>query len=145
MPPGEGPPVRPVLAVGALVVRDGAVLLIQRGQDPARRRWTLPGGRLERGERLVDGVARELREETDLEAVDVGPLLEVVERITDEHHFVIMDYRVDVDPGAEAVAGSDAAGVAWVRPEDLGSVPTTAGLRAFLGRHGVGQGGGPFP
>lgn len=137
MAPGEGFPPRPVLAVGAVVAHDGAVLLIRRGNEPARGRWTLPGGRVERGERLADAVARELREETGLDAVAVGPLLEVVERVTDAHHFVILDYSVTVAPEGVAVAGSDAADVAWVRGEDLARLPTTSGLTAFLDRHGV--------
>ena len=71
---------RPVVAVGAVAVNDGAILLIRRGRPPAEGRWSLPGGRVEWGEPLTDALRREVEEETALR-VEVGRLAGVVERI----------------------------------------------------------------
>jgi len=73
-------PKRPVPAVGAIVFRDGAVLLVKRGAEPNRGRWSLPGGSLEIGETVEAGVVRETREET---GVDVQPL-----RVLDVRNFI---------------------------------------------------------
>jgi len=59
-------PARPVPAVGAIVFRDGAVLLVKRGQEPNRGRWSVPGGTLEAGETVEQGAARETLEETGI-------------------------------------------------------------------------------
>ena len=60
---------RPELCVGAIAVEGGRLLLIRRGRGPAQGRWSVPGGRLERGETLAEAVVREVAEETGLEAV----------------------------------------------------------------------------
>src|SRR5215203_458249 len=83
---------QPRIAVGAIVLdAQGRVLLVERGKPPGVGLWTVPGGRLERGETLVQAVAREVREETGL-SVEVGTLACVVERMGDSFHFVILDY-----------------------------------------------------
>ena len=121
----------PVVAVGAFVFDGDRVLLVERGAPPAVGRWTIPGGKVERGERLVDAVCREVREETGL-AVTCGPLVDIVERIDDAHHFVIVDY---VAYGAgDPIAGSDARAARWVAPDELDRLPLTDGLRPVLDR-----------
>ncbi len=105
---------KPEVCVGAVVCRGDEILLIQRGNAPQKGRWSLPGGRVETGERLVDAVAREVLEETGIEIV-VGEFLEAVERISGEFHFVILDYlATPVDPLAEPRAATDAADALWV-------------------------------
>src|SRR6187551_3104500 len=82
----------PIVAVGAFIFdREGRVLLVERGKDPGKGLWTVPGGRLEPRETLAQAVAREVREETGL-IVEVGALACVVERMGDDFHFVILDY-----------------------------------------------------
>lgn len=127
---------RPVVAVGA-VVRDraGRLLVIQRGQPPMQGRWTLPGGRLERGETIAAAVAREVAEETGL-TVDVGPLVGVHEIVTADHHLVILDHEAWVTAG-EPDAASDAADVAWMGRAELEAAGPTDGLIGFLDRYGV--------
>ena len=115
-------PATPVVGVGAVVVRDDRAVVIRRRHDPHKGQWSLPGGRLELGESLVEAVRRELQEETGLD-VQVGPVLEVfewIERATDgiRHHFVIVDYLCTCR-GGTLCAGDDAADAAWVREDDL--------------------------
>lgn len=116
-------PERPVVGVGAVVLRDGAVLLVERAQEPLAGQWTLPGGAVELGETLEEAVVRELREETGM-TVRVLELVEAFDRITrdDEsrarYHYVLLDYLCE-PVGGELRAGSDARAAAWVRPEEF--------------------------
>ncbi|MGE5184698.1 MAG: NUDIX hydrolase [Acidobacteriota bacterium] len=126
----------PVVAVGAFVFDpQGRVLLVERGKPPGVGLWTVPGGRLERGETLAQAVAREVREETGLIA-EVGPLVCVAERIADDYHFVILDYlaRPISKTGGTPIAGSDARAARYVEDRELYTLPLTEGLVDFLQR-----------
>ena len=123
------------MAVGAVVVRDGRLLLVRRGRGVAAGSWSLPGGRVEGGERLEDALLRELREETGLRGRATG-LCGIAEREFGEEHFVILDYWVE-SPDGEATAGDDAADVRWLRASDLEELDLVDGLLGFLREHGV--------
>lgn len=123
--------IRPELAVGAVACRDDALLVVRRGHGPAAGEWSVPGGRVEWGEPLSIAVLRELREETGLEAM-CGPLLGWVESITDDHHFVILDFEVTIIDRNEPVAGDDAAEVLWVPIADVTELNLVDGLAEFL-------------
>jgi mutator protein MutT len=116
-------PGAPVVGVGGVVIRDGRALLIKRGSAPLKDQWSIPGGTLELGESIQEGVRRELLEETGIE-VRVGELIEVFDRIFRDdagkiqYHFVIVDYLCEAISG-EARAASDVTDVAWVNEEDL--------------------------
>lgn len=133
----EAVPERAEVAVGAIVVVDDRLLLIRRGRGVAVGSWSLPGGLVEAGELLAEAVVRELAEETGLEGV-CGPLVGVVERFVEGHHYVILDHRVTLlDPDAEPRAGDDAAEVAWVPLHEVAERPLVDGLAEFLHDHGV--------
>jgi 8-oxo-dGTP diphosphatase len=127
---------RAELCVGAVAVDDDHILLIRRGRGPAQGFWSVPGGRVEWGETLAEAVVRELHEETGLEGV-CDALLGWVERISDSHHFVILDFRVTIVTAVEPVAGSDAAEAAWVPLSQVMELSLTEGLAEFLGDHGI--------
>ena len=126
----------PELCVGAVVVRDSSILLIRRGNPPGEGLWSVPGGRVQRGESLAEAVRRELQEETGLDG-EVGEAVGWTELIGRRRHFVIVDYRVSVAPDATPVAGSDAADAAWVAFDDLGEWDLVDGLLQFLADHRI--------
>ena len=106
--PAAGPSVkRPRVSVGIVVWRGDEVLLIKRGRAPYKAMWSIPGGSVELGERLQAAALRELSEETGVHAEIVG-LIDVFESITDEGHYVMIDYAARWTHG-EPVAGDDAA------------------------------------
>jgi 8-oxo-dGTP diphosphatase len=117
-------PQTPLVGVGAVVVLEGRVLLVCRGSEPLKGHWTLPGGVLEVGETLVEGVVREVREETGL-LVEPLELVEILDRIYREagrirYHYVIADYLCRVT-GGELRAASDADAVRWVERAEWNS------------------------
>ena len=115
-------PDRPVVGVGAVLVKDGKALIVKRAHEPRKGEWSLPGGRVELGESLIDAVRREIREETGLE-IDVGPVVEIFDRVHRHegrvrYHFVIVDYLCAC-LGGTLQAGDDAEDVAWVTDDEL--------------------------
>jgi 8-oxo-dGTP diphosphatase len=126
----------PQLCVGAIVVLDGRLLLVQRANDPGAGEWSVPGGRVEPGELLAEAVVRELAEETGLEGV-CGELVGVVERFGDDHHFVILDFSVTVLSDEQPVAAADALDARWVPLEEVAEWMLVDGLAEFLHEHGI--------
>ena len=123
MPERREYPERPIIGVGGVVISDGRVLLVRRGGPPLQGQWSIPGGILEVGETLIEGVQRELSEETGID-VRVRTLIEVFERIDRDpsgkaqYHFVVLDYLCEAVRGI-ARAGSDVSEVAWAPPSEL--------------------------
>ena len=125
-------PERPLVGVGGVVIDNGRALLIRRASEPLRGEWSIPGGMLELGETLEQGVARELLEETGLQ-IRVLELIEVFERIVyapnggsagddgperPRFHYVIADYLCERVSGEHAAA-SDVTDVVFANEEDL--------------------------
>ncbi|MGB9705536.1 MAG: NUDIX hydrolase [Pyrobaculum sp.] len=109
---------RPAVAVAAVAVKNGEVVLVKRKYPPNPGKWSLPGGRVELGERLEEAVLRELREETGLTG-RVVKFLQPVEYIEREgprvnYHFIILVYLVEVEGDASPTASDDAEDVAVV-------------------------------
>ena len=118
-------PEQPVVGVGAVVFRRDEVLLVRRGQEPARDAWSLPGGLVELGETLEEALRRELQEETGLTAKVLG-ISAVLERIYRDpdggipYHYVLVDFLCDYEAG-ELKAGSDITAARFVPLTDLES------------------------
>lgn len=127
---------RPEVCVGAVVVRDDRLLLIRRARAPGRGLWSLPGGRVERGETLAEAVVRELHEETGIDGV-CGTLIGWVERIDEDHHFVILDFTVVVLDDIDPVAGDDAMEAAWVPLPEVAELDLVDGLAEFLAEEDI--------
>jgi len=131
-------PSRPFLGVGALIFEDGNILLVERGKEPLKGYWSIPGGIVETGEKLEEAVRREVTEETGLE---VHPYLmfEIYERVIPdaagkpEYHYVLLDYLCRRIAGTPAAA-SDVSRVAWVAQSNLRDYRLTEGTLGVIER-----------
>lgn len=126
----------PIVGVGAVVVDHDRLLLVRRGRAPQMGVWSIPGGKVEHGELLMEAVVRELREETGLEGV-CGPLLGWGERIDEEGHYVLLDFEVTLVGSDQPVAGDDATDAVWVDLHDVADLHLVEGLAEFLHDHGI--------
>lgn len=131
-------PDRPVVGVGAVIVREGKALIVRRAHEPRKGEWSLPGGMLDLGESLEDAVRREVKEETGLD-VELGPIIETFDRVHRDadgrirYHFVIIDY-VCWPLGGQASAGSDAEAIAWVAADEIDGYKVNEHAAAVLRR-----------
>jgi 8-oxo-dGTP diphosphatase len=144
-------PELPIVGVGGVIITEERVLLARRGSEPMRGEWSIPGGVLEAGESLAEGVMRELREETGL-IVRVLDLIEALDRIFPEpperppqavrtegahprprYHFVILDYLCEIIEG-EPHAGGDITDLALVREEELSRYALTPAVIRVVGK-----------
>lgn len=131
MPDNRRYPQRPILGVGALIFQRDKILLVERGHEPLKGYWSLPGGVLETGETLAEGVCREVREETGLDVEPLG-VLEIFERIirdasgAPEYHYVLVDYVCRV-LGGKLRAADDVSRVEWVPHRLLATYKITEG------------------
>ena len=121
-----------------MIIEGDRILLVERGGEPLRGYWSLPGGLVETGELLEDAVRREVREETGLE-IQIVELIQVFERIMRdeagraEYHFVLMDYLCRPAGGAPCAA-DDASRVEWIRESDLVWLKITEGTPEVIAR-----------
>jgi len=125
-------PDRPLLGVGAVIVRNEQVLVVRRSHPPLQGQWSVPGGLVETGETTREALIREIREETSL-IVEPLDLVEVFERILRDgdsrvqYHFVVIDYLCRIVSG-EACPGTDVSEIRWVpleKLQELGITPET--------------------
>ena len=138
MSDGRKYPERPYVGVGAVIVHEGRVVLVKRRYEPLAGKWSIPGGAVEIGETLEACVAREMLEETGFE-VEVGPVVEVLDRITHDdssrvlYHFVLVDYLC-WPIGGELRAGTDVAEAVLVDPSELGEYELTEKAMSVIER-----------
>lgn len=129
-------PVCPLIGVGALIQRGDEIVVVKRENEPAKGLWSIPGGLLELGERVYDGVKREVKEETGLD-VEINRLLDVIDNIVYDddgkicYHYVLIDYLCSSSHG-DLKAATDVKEAQWVKLKDLNHLPTTKTLKRLL-------------
>lgn len=135
-------PTFPIPSVGAVILKDDQILLIQRGQAPAKGKWTLPGGVVELGESPEEALIREVKEECNLRITVIGVIDVVNKVIRDDHktikyHYVIIDYlaRCQPDESLSQVSsqpGTDVLDVRWVPLQEVTQYDLTEGLLRII-------------
>ena len=136
---GREYPTRPLVGTGALIHKDGELLLVRRGAHPGFGKWSIPGGLVELGENVQDAMMREVKEEVgfDVEAVK---LMDVFDSITKDekgrvqYHFVVVNFLARVAGGSLDTA-SDILEAKWVPFEDVEKHDLTNLFRAFFEKH----------
>jgi mutator protein MutT len=129
-------PDQPAIGIGIVIVKNQRIVLIKRGNEPAKGKWTIPGGLVELGESNETAVIREAKEETCLD-VENPRLIDVVSQVELDaegkikYHYVIVDYLVQVSCGNIAAA-SDAVELRWVALNDVETYELTPSFRRFF-------------
>jgi 8-oxo-dGTP diphosphatase len=129
-------PDQPIVGIGVVIVCEGKIVLAQRGNEPGRGKWTIPGGLVDLGESIEGTVIREAKEETCLD-VEKPRLIDVVDNVEfDEagkikYHYVIVDYFVTVK-GGTLKAASDVVDLRWVPFSEVEGYNLTQSFRDFF-------------
>ena len=126
----------PRIGVSACVWRDGKVLLVERGKEPWKGKWSLPGGGLEFGETVREAARRELHEETGIEA-DLIKLVDIDDAIMrDAQGCAVAHYAIACFTGywrkGEAEAHDDVTKVRWAEVHELDALDMTPGTAAYI-------------
>lgn len=129
-------PERPIVGIGAVVLKDDQVLLIRRGKPPRAGSLSLPGGAQRVGETVNEGALREVMEETGVEAVVLG-LIDVVDSMTKDdagrlqYHYTLVDVVCRWIAGEPSASG-DAADALWVPLADIPDLPLWSETRRII-------------
>jgi len=147
-------PQTPRVAVGAIVLKDRAVLLVKRGKAPSNGKWAIPGGSVELGESLQQAAEREIFEETNIRIVAREPVytFDFIEHDREgaiRFHYIIVDLAAEYLDGA-LMPGDDAAQAAWIPFKNLNNLDINATTREFLAKYlaqdlSADKGSGPQP
>ena len=129
-------PDQPVVGIGAVVLNERKIILIERGNEPSKGKWTIPGGLVELGETPEQAVIREAKEEINLDVenptlIDAVSNVDIDENGKIKYHYIIIDYFVHVKNGI-AKASSDAADLRWVPFDEVEKYNLTASFRLFF-------------
>jgi ADP-ribose pyrophosphatase YjhB (NUDIX family) len=129
-------PDQPIVGIGVIIVTEGKIVLIKRGNEPSKGKWTIPGGLVELGETVENAVIREAKEETcldveDPQLIDVVGNVDLDEQGKVKYHYVIIDYFVHVK-GGSIRAASDAVELRWVPFDEVEKYDLTASFRVFF-------------
>jgi 8-oxo-dGTP diphosphatase len=129
-------PEQPIVGIGVVIVKDQQIVLIKRGNEPSKGKWTIPGGLVELGESVEATVIREAKEETCLDVenpclIDVVGNVDLDEQGKVKYHYVIIDYLVHVKSG-NIQAASDAEELRWVPFDEVENYNLTSSFRLFF-------------
>jgi ADP-ribose pyrophosphatase YjhB (NUDIX family) len=132
-------PLRPLIGAGALILRDGKLLLVKRGAHPGFGKWSVPGGLVELGEKVQDAMVREVKEEVgfDVEAVkltDVADTITLDSNGRVQYHFVVVNFVARI-VGGELKTATDILEARWVPVGEVDKVDLTGSFRAFFEKH----------
>lgn len=131
-------PNQPIVGVGAVIIRDGQLLLVKRGSEPGKNKWSIPGGIVELGETVRSTIVREVQEESSLD-VEVHSLIDVIDNLVPDekgrllYHFIILDFFATLKGGIPR-AGSDVLDVKWVPFDYVEGYDLTRTFREFFER-----------
>ncbi|UCD96332.1 MAG: NUDIX hydrolase [Candidatus Bathyarchaeota archaeon] len=132
-------PKQPLIGVGAIIITEGRILLVKRGTEPGKCKWSIPGGLVKLGESVQETATREVKEESNLN-VDAYSLIDVVNNLEKDsngnllYHFVIIDFFMKLKSGVLA-AGSDALMARWVPFDEVEEYNLTSNFRDFFRRN----------
>ncbi len=131
-------PEQPIVGVGAVVFKDDDILLVKRGQPPAMGIWAIPGGVLNLGENIRDGVTREVLEECMI-TIEVGDIIDVIDAVIRDdtgaiqYHYVLCDYLAEYKAGHVQPA-SDVLDAKWFKYSEVFTLNTTRGTQKVVKR-----------
>ena len=129
-------PDQPVVGIGAVIIKEGKIALIKRGNEPSKGKWTIPGGLVELGESPEQAVIRETKEETGLDVenpslIDVVSNVDLDEKGKVKYHYVIIDYFVHVKAGRCRLQATPLE-LRWVPFDEVEDYDLTASFRLFF-------------
>jgi len=134
-------PARPIVGVGAVIMHEGKLLLVKRGVEPGKGKWSIPGGVVELGEKVRDAVVREVKEECGLDIevvvdrpIDVMDSMVMGENHRLRYHYVLLQFLARPKGGILKPA-SDVLEARWVPLEEVETYYITNTLRLFLQKH----------
>lgn len=133
-------PNQPVVGVGIIILKGGKILLGKRGKEPAKDKWSIPGGAMELGETIEQAAIREAKEETRLDVynpvlIDVINELDFDEKGLVKYQFVIVDFLVSIKEVDEPSASSDVLELKWVPLNEVENLDLTKSCRLFFIRN----------
>ena len=129
-------PNQPVVGVGAIILKDGKILLEKRLNTPGKGKWSVPGGLVELGETVDQAIIREVKEETGLNVanprlIDIVDHIELDEDSKIKYHFIIIDYLASITGGIPKAA-SDAEDLKWIAFSEVQAYDLTSSFRLFF-------------
>ena len=129
-------PERPVVGVGALVLRSGEILLVKRKYPPGRGLWSIPGGHVNLGEGILEAAVRELEEETGIRGVPLGVVNVDNAIIRDDegrvkYHYLLVTVLVKPE-GGRLRAASDALDAGFFPLDEAKGLPLTDSVRGLI-------------
>jgi len=134
-------PKQPLAGVGAVIVNEGKMILVRRGVEPGKGKWSIPGGLVELGETVRDAVVREAKEETGLEVeivvdrpLDAFDNIDIDEKGSFHYHYVLLQFLTRQKSGV-LKPSSDALDAKWVPLEEVEKYDLTNSFRLFFKKH----------
>ncbi len=134
-------PNQPIVGVGSVVVKNGNVVLVRRGTEPALNKWSIPGGAVELGETVRNAVIRETREECGLEIelatnipMDTSDILVLGKDERFKYHYVLIQFLARCKSGI-LKPNHDITDARWVPLTEVENYDLTESVRLFFRKH----------